>query len=202
MYEDIVLICLVSFSFYPFFLPFFAHFLIFLQTPFLLPSFPYPPCVSVFLPLTHIISQSSFIVFSFLLFSALPPPIFFLNILYPSFPHFLLSISHFLSFFFLTPILCPYFPPFFSFCHPLFLYLFISFASFLPFNFLASLMVLCFPSDFLHPVYPLVLLARIMTLGVSTHNLSGGIGIFWGHGLCYLWRPQDGHVTITVHRIR
>jgi hypothetical protein len=71
-----------------------------------------------------------------------PPSILFLNILYPSFPHFLLSISHFLSFFFLTPILCPYFPPFFSFCHPLFLYLFISFASFLPFNFLASLMVL------------------------------------------------------------
>jgi hypothetical protein len=66
-----------------------------------------------------------------------PPSIFFLNILYPSFPHFLLSIFHFLSFFFHSPLLRSYFPFSFSFCHPLFLYFLISFASFLPLNFLA-----------------------------------------------------------------
>lgn len=185
----------VSFSFFPFFAPFFAHFLIFLQTPVLLPSFHYPPCVSVLLSLTHIISQSPFLLFSFLLFSAFPPhSIFFLNILYPSFPHFL--FPYFI--FFLFPLLRPYFPYFFSFCRLLFLYLFISFASFLPFKFLASSHgpFNCFSSDFLHLVYPLVLPARIVTLGVSTHNLSGANGTFWGHGLYYLWRPQDGHVTI------
>ena len=91
----------VSFSFFPFFLPFFAHFLIFLQTPFRLPSFPFPPCVSVFLPLTHI-SQSPFLLFSSLLFSALPPrSVFFLNILYIAFPLFSLSVFHFLFSFFL-----------------------------------------------------------------------------------------------------
>ena len=103
----------VSFAFFPFFLLFFAHFLIFLQNPFLLPSFPFPPCVSVLLPLTAIfssISQSPLFLFSFLLFSAFPPlSIFFLNILYPSFPHFLLYIFHFL-FFFLSSLLRPYFP--------------------------------------------------------------------------------------------
>ena len=125
----------VSFSFFPFFLPFFAHFLISLQNPFLLPSFPFPSCVSVFLPLTAICSSISQ---SPLVFSAFPPlSIFFFNILYPSFPHFLIYIFHFL-FFFLSPLLRPYFPSFFFFCRPLFLYLCISFATFLPFNFLVS----------------------------------------------------------------
>ena len=59
----------------------------------------------------------------------------------------------------------------------------------------------CFPSDFL-PAYPLALFAHITTLGVPTHNPSGANATFWGHGLYYLWRPQDGHVTISGHRLR
>ena len=89
------------------FLPFFAHFLILLQTPFLFPSFPYPSCVSVFLPLTYIFSSIS--QSPFLLVSAFSPhSIFFLNILYSSFLHFLLYIFHFfffLSFSFTPPLL-------------------------------------------------------------------------------------------------